>query len=843
MWPYLRYDGANKFRLMSWIWNSSGKMAGKKSEVAMSDTYRVAIIGGGIVGVSTAYHLAERGETDVVVLERAELTSGSTWHAAGNLPHFAGSFNMMKLHRQSKSLYQKLEDRHGDIGMHLTGSLRLAHNPDRMDEFHRAAGMARQNGTEMSVMNVDEIRSKWPWMEVHDLLGGLWDALDGHVDPTSLTNAMAKDARAAGVTIRRNSPVMSIDRAESGRWVLETPNGTVSAEVIMNAAGFRAPEIAAMAGHTIPLSSMEHQYLVTEEIPELVARDDEIPMIRDPDTSYYLRQERKGVIIGPYEHDGVPWAVDGVPTEFGQELLAPDLDRIAEYVADAMERVPMSASAGIKTIINGPITYTPDGLPLVGPVSGIDNYFLNCGSSFGITQGGGCGQYGAEWILDGHTSLDFWELDPRRFGDWASREWVEARCKDIYDNEYAHAYPNEWAGREAGRPVRKIPVSERHEAAGVVFTTGYGWERPAFFAAEGAARDDHFTFRRAHWQTDVAGECKAVRERVGLLDLSGFSKFDVSGPGAEAMLDSIGANRMPRKVGGIVLTHALTPAGGVLSEFSVTRLGDETYYLASAAAAEQHDLDILKAAAPADGSVTIENLTTGWGTLVVAGPQARNLLAKLTGADLSNEGFRWLTGREIDVAGVPVRALRVNYVGELGWELHHRIGDQLALYDALVEAGPEFGLSPFGLRAMDSLRLEKMYRGWRTDLSTEYSLVEAGMDRFVRFGKNVEFTGREALQAHAEKGAPYTLVCLDVDAGDADCISSEPVLDAAGNIVGTTTSGGYAHHLGKSLAMAYLRTDLAIADQTVFVDIVGDRRPALVGLDALYDPANERLRS
>ncbi len=809
----------------------------------MSETYRIAIIGGGIVGVATAYHLAERDETDVVVLERAELTSGSTWHAAGNLPHFAGSFNMMKLHQHSKKLYQRLEDKHGDIGMHLTGSLRLAHNQDRMDEFHRIAGMARQNGTDITVLSVDEIRERFPWLEVHDLLGGLWDELDGHIDPTSVTNAMARDARDAGVTIRRNSPVVSIERADSGRWVLETPSGEVSAEIIMNAAGFRAPEIAAMIGHTIPVSSIEHQYLITEDVPDLVARDDEIAMIRDPDTSYYLRQERKGVIIGPYEHHSVPWALDGVPADFGQELLPPDLDRIAEHVADAMERVPMTADAGIKTIINGPITYTPDGLPLIGPVAGIDNCYLNCGSSFGITQGGGSGLFGAEWILDGHTSLDMWELDPRRFGDWADKAWVEARCKDIYDHEYAHTYPHDWAGRPAGRPVRETPSSDRHKAAGAVFSTAFGWERPAFFAAPGQSREDHFTFRRADWQASVAEECRAVRERVGLLDLSGFAKFDVTGPGAEAMLDSVGANRMPRKDGGIVLTHALTSEGGVLSEFSANRLSVEHYYLVSAAAAELHDLDILRAALPDDGSASIDNITTGWGTFVLAGPEARNLLAELTDADLSNDAFRWLTGKEIDVAGARVRALRVNYVGELGWELHHRIEDQLGLYDAIAEAGRQFGLGSFGLRAMDSLRLEKMYRGWRNDLSTEYSLIEAGMDRFVRFEKNVDFIGREALQKHVDDGPPNTLVLLDIDANGADCIASEPVLDPSGAIVGTTTSGGYAHHLGKSLAIGYVRSDLAEDGAEVALDILGERRRAFVRCDALYDPQNERLRS
>ncbi|HSG93884.1 MAG TPA: FAD-dependent oxidoreductase, partial [Afifellaceae bacterium] len=577
---------------------------------------------------------------------------------------------------------------------------------------------------------------------------GLWDPLDGDIDPTSVTNAMARDARECGVTIRRNAPVMSITRKNSGRWELETPGGTISAEIIVNAAGFRAPEIAAMAGHPIPIASMEHQYLVTEDIPELAARPDKIAMVRDPDTSYYLRHEREGIIIGPYEHDGRLWAVDGVPENFGQELLPPDLDRIADYVADALERVPLAADAGIKTIVNGPITYTPDGLPLIGPVAGIDNCFLNCGSSFGITQGGGSGKFAAEWILDGHTSLDMIELDPRRFADFATPEWVAARCKDIYDNEYAVGYPNEYAMRQAGRPTRTMPAHARHQAAGAQFYSAYGWERPAWFAAQSEAAET-FSFRRTNAFDAIGRECRAVREAAGLLDLSPFAKFDVTGPGAEAFLDAIGGNRMPRRIGGIVLTHALTPEGGILSEFTVTRLGPEHFYVVSAAAAEAHDCDLLRQSLPADGSVRIANITHDYGTLVLAGPRSRDILGRLTAADLSSDAFPWLTSQEIQAAGVSVRALRVNFVGELGWELHHLVADQLAIYDALMQAGAEHGLIPFGMRAMDSLRLEKMYRGWRTDLTTEYSLVEAGMQRFVRFDKNVDFTGREALADQA----------------------------------------------------------------------------------------------
>ncbi len=808
----------------------------------MSDHFRIAIIGGGIVGVATAYHLAKRGEIDVVIAERAELTSGSTWHAAGNLPHFAGSYNLMKLHKYSKDLYRELEVRHGDIGLHLTGSVRLAHSSGRMDEYHRMAALAGQAGIDLTVLTPKAMAERFPWLELHDLHGGLWDPLDGDVDPTSVTNAMARDARDMGVTIKRNAPVTSITRKGSGRWELETPGGIISAEIIVNAAGFRAPEVAAMVGHAVPIVSMEHQYLVTQEIPELVARNDAIAMIRDPDTSYYLRQERHGVIIGPYEHDGKLWAVDGVPDSFGQELLSPDLDRIAEHVADALGRVPLAAEAGIKTIINGPITYTPDGLPLIGPVAGIDNYFLNCGSSFGIVQGGGSGKFAAEWIVDGHTSLDMIELDPRRFGDFATPEWTAARCKDIYDNEYAIGYPNEYAMRQAGRPTRTMAAHARHQAAGAQCYSAFGWERPAWFAATGETAED-FSFRRTNAFDAIARECRAVRETAGLLDLSPFAKFDVTGPGARAYLDAIGGNRMSRKTGGIVLTHALTPNGGILSEFTVTRLGPEHFYLVSAAAAEVHDGDLLRKSLPGDDSVRIKNITQDFGTLVLAGPKSRDILAQLTPADLTSQAFPWLTGQEIVVAGIAVRALRVNFVGELGWELHHPVADQLAIYDALTQAGAAHGLTPFGMRAMDSLRLEKMYRGWRTDLTTEYSLIEAGMGRFVRFDKNVDFSGREALAEQAANGAPHTLVCLEIDAGNADAIALEPVFEEDGNWIGSVATGGYAHCLGKSLALAYVKSEQAVAGLAVAVELLGEMRPAVIHTEPLYDPSNERLRS
>lgn len=808
----------------------------------MKEHAQIVIIGGGIVGVSTAYHLARRGMTDVTLLERTELTSGSTWHAAGNLPHFSGSLNVMKLQQYSKQLYTELERRHGDIGHHVTGALRLAHTAERVDEFHRIAGMAKLAGIDMTIVGPKELAQSHPHIVADGIRAALWDPLDGHIDPSSVTNAMAADARALGVEIRRNEPVRGISRAASGRWQIETEKARLSAKVIVNAAGFRASEIARMIGHPLPIALMEHQYIVTEAIPTLEATDRELCMVRDPDVSYYLRQERKGFIIGPYEHHGKLWATDGVPPAFGQELLAPDLERIEDILAAAMERVPIAANAGIKTVVNGPITYTPDGLPLIGPVHGIDGYYLNCGSSFGIVQGGGSGRFCAEWILDGHPSLDLWELDPRRFGDHATKSWVEAKCKDIYDNEYAAGFPFEFAMRKAGRPAKVVPILDRHLAAGAVLTTTFGWERPAWFAAKDAARDEAHTYRRSNAFASIAAECRAVRERLGLLDLSPFAKFDVVGANAEALIDALGANRAPRKIGSIALTHALTPQGGVLSEFSVTRLGPDHFYLASAAAAQHHDHDLIRTAARSMPGVDVHDVTRDFGTLVLAGPHARDVLSRITNADISNAGFPWLTGKTIEIAGVSVRALRVNFVGELGWELHHPIGDQPKLYDALMAAGQAHGIAPFGLRAMDSLRLEKMYRGWRNDLSPEFTLIESGMERFARLDKTIAFTGRAALEAERARGPKQRLVGLDIAADDCDSISVEPIF-LGNRIVGVTSSGGYAHHLRKSLAIAYIETALAVDGTRVEIDLLGRRHDARVVTSPLYDPDNARLKS
>ncbi len=597
-----------------------------------------------------------------------------------------------------------------------------------------------------------------------------------------------------------------------------------------------------MLGLTIPLANMEHQYLVTDSVAELVAHGKEVPMVRDPDDSYYLRQEGKGFILGPYEHCSKPWAVDGVPASFGQELLAPDLDRIEDIVAMAMERTAITMNAGIKTIVNGPITYTPDGAPLIGPVAGIDGLFLNTGSGFGIVQGGGSGKVCAEWLLHGETEWDLWELDPRRFGGHYTPAQTVDKCVEIYNHEYAAGTPYEYEMRPAARGIKTTPATKRHDAAGAVFFARYGWERAAWYAPAASERREQHSFRRSNWFEPVREECLAARDAVAMLDLTPFSKWEVRGAGARAHLDQVGANRVPRKTGGVALTHALNENGGVCSEFTVTCLADDHFYVVSAAAAEDHDSDVLRAGLPADGSVDIQRCTAQWGCLLLTGPDARAVLASLCDADLGNKAFPWLTAQNLTVAGMSLRALRVSFVGELGWELHHPIEQQGELFDALMQAGAGHGIRPIGLRAMDCLRIEKCYRNWRSDLNTEFTLLEAGMQRFCKLDDERNFRGKRALVAQAADALKRVLVLLDVDSIDAHCIGAEPVL-MDGTIVGITTSGAHGMRCDRSLALAYVAAEHALQGRQLQVDLLGQRLAATVHLEALYDPQNERLRA
>ncbi len=496
----------------------------------MKNKTDVLVIGGGIAGVSTLYHLTQMGWTDVMLTEKIELTSGSTWHAAGNLPHFSNSYNILKLQQYSIDLYSRLEELTGQsVDHHQTGAVRLAHTQDRMDEFERVVAMSDLAGLDLEMISLERLKELYPFLNTDGLLGAMWDPADGHIDPTSVTNAMAAGARAGGATIVRNNPVEAIEQQDDGRWLVTTPQGVIDAGIIVNAAGFRGNEVAAMVGHQLPMISMEHQFIVTDNLEELEQRDTMLPMLRDPDVSYYLRQEGKGFILGPYEKGGIPWATDGVPAAFGQELLQPSLDRIEDILCTAMEQVEIVAQAGIKTVVNGPITYTPDGHPLIGPVHGYDNYFVCTGFNFGIVQGGGAGYFMAQWIVDGHPELELFELDPRRFGDYADHDFSIAKATEVYANEYQLGYPNEYAMRPAVRGKKKSPIYETQKSKNAVFGAYYGWERPSWYAPEGMEPIENHSFRRGNWFELVAAECKHVQEKVGILDLSPFTKFEISG--------------------------------------------------------------------------------------------------------------------------------------------------------------------------------------------------------------------------------------------------------------------------------------------------------------------------
>ena len=804
---------------------------------------RAVVIGGGIVGCSVLYHLAKMGWSDAVLVEKADLTHGSTWHAAGLLPLFNMSYAVGQLHKYSIDLYQRLETETGQaVGFHQTGNLRLATNPERMDEYRKYCGTANTIGVPFEMIGPGEIAALWPLCETKGLVGALFHPHDGHVAPADVTQALAIGARAAGAEINRATEVTAITQAANGEWTVTTSQGDIVCEVVVTATGAWAREIAAMVGLDLPAIPVEHQYLVTEEVPELQERKaaglPELPVLRESDASYYLREEREGLILGPYEVGAPAWAVEGVPAGFGQELLAPDMGRLQPHIEAAIARVPMLGRAGIKECVNGPIPYTPDGNPLIGPAYGLRNFYLCEGFSFGITAAGGAGKVLAEWIVEGEPSIDLWGVDSRRFGAYANRRYAELKNVEAYENVFTIHYPDE--ERPAARPAKTSPCHQRLAARGAVWGQRYGWERPNWFAPEGIAAKDACSFRRTNYFGPVGDECRAMRERSGLIDITSFAKFEVSGPGAEAALDRLVANTLPARVGGIKLAHALTQTGGVRSEFTITRLGAERFYLVSSGAAERFDHDLLCKRLAGKG-VRIENLTTSHGVLVVAGPEAREVLAPLVGGDFSNAAFPWLCARDITLGLAPVRALRVNFVGELGWELHHPIEYQNHLFDCVMAAGEARGMALVGMRAMDALRIEKSYRMWGLDLTREYTAWEAGLDRFVNLDKG-EFAGREALVEQRRAGVPQRFVTLEVEAEDADPLGNEPICQGE-RMVGRATSGAYGHSIGSSLALAYVEAAVAEPGAVLEIEILGTRRGATVIPESPHDPENQRLRA
>jgi dimethylglycine dehydrogenase len=793
------------------------------------------------MGVGLLYHLAEEGCTESLLIEKGELTSGSTWHAAGQCPSLVGNYNLAKIHAYSNDLYPRLEAMTGQyVSWHASGGIRLAREKDDLDWFRYLHGVSKSVGFEMEIIGPAEIGRMVPWLDLDGVIAGAHTTGDGHADPSGLTNAMARAATNMGAKIERHNRVIDINLLASGEWEVVTEKGNVIAEVVVNAGGCFARQISQMVGSDMPLVNMEHHYVITGNVNEFVARDEEIPVIRDPRASAYIRQEQKCGLIGIYEGEAMTeaWAPQGYPPwESDSELFPDDLERLMPWLGRAMERLPILEDAGIKRIVNGAIPHPPDGPPYLGPVAGLKNFWLCCGSSFGIAQGAGCGKYLAQWMLYGDAEINMTGFDPRRLGVFADSDY--ARAKGFQDYRLTYATPLPGEELPAGRPQRTSPLYAQLKAKGGVFTETFGWERPKWYSPDGRA--EHYSYRRNNVFDVVRDECMAVRQRVGILDLSGFAKYDVTGADAETFLNRLCANRMPSRDGGIVLAHILSKNGRILGEVTITRLTADRYYLLSAAGAELRDLDHLVQGRLQSEDVTVSNVTDDRGVLVLAGPKARDVLGKLTAADIGNDAFRWLSGREITVAGVDLRALRVNYVGELGWELHPAMEDLPGLYDAIWEAGADFGIADFGLYAVNSLRIEKAYRGWGAELTNEVTMIDADMQRFLKLDKDT-FTGKAATLAQQNTERTLQLIYFEVDTTDSDVRGNEPIF-LGDNCVGLTTSGGYGHFVGKSLGFGYVTPELAAAGTELDIALMEQRCRARVLPEPAYDPANERLRA
>ena len=811
-------------------------------------TARVVIIGGGVVGVSTLYHLAKKGWTDCVLLEKNELTAGSTWHAAGNCPSFSTSWAVMNMQRYSLELYKGLaEEVDYPMNYHVTGSIRLAHSKERMQEFARAMGMANYQGLNLKLITPDEAQEMYPFLETHDLEGTLYDPDDGDIDPAQLTQALAKGARQMGAKIERFCSATGVTQHPNGTWTVHTEKGDIDCEKVVNAGGYYAQRIGEWfkpyGGRAVPMVTMSHQYFLTDEIPELKAWSEanggKVPLLRDVDSSYYLRQDKNGLNLGPYENNcKAHWVTpdDPQPDDFSFQLYPDDLERLEWYIEDAMARVPLLGTAGVGRVINGPIPYAPDGLPLIGPMPGVKNAFEACVFTFGITQGGGAGKVAAEWIIDGQTEWDMWAVDPRRYTDYTDQDYCHQKAMEIYGHEYGMHFPHKmWP---AGRNKKLSPVHDKVIALGGQMGAYNGWERANWFAKDGDDTSLEATEtwdRSGPWQPRVKEECEAVRDGVGVLDLPGFSRFNLSGDGAAEWLRGRITGALP-KVGRMNLAYFADDRGRILTEMSVMRHEDDAFTLITAASAQWHDFEVLNNALPA--GLTLTDHTTEYSTLIVTGPKARDLFESL-GAE-ADMTAGWLSHQAAKVAGVECALARVSFAGELGWEIHAANANMPALYDAVLGAGAV----PFGMFALNALRLEKGYRAWKGDLSTDYSMLEGGLDRFIKFDKPQEFPGKAALLAEKQAGVAKRFVTLTLDnPGPADAPYMSTIW-LGDEVAGETTSGGWGYRVDKSIALGMVRADAAVPGTKVAVDIYGERYDATIAEDQpLWDPQNERIRA
>jgi dimethylglycine dehydrogenase len=805
----------------------------------MESHARVVVIGGGVVGCSIIYHLAKLGWKDVVLLERKELTSGSSWHAAGIIHTINADSNIARLQGYTIKLYEELEKLTGQsCGIHRPGGIYLAATPERLDYLKQERAKARYMGLETDFISLEQARDLNPLIDPTQYLGALFEPVDGHVDPASVTHAYAKGARHYGAKIHRETPVIETTARRDGGWDVVTPKGTIRADIVVNAAGLWAREVGRLAGINLPVQPMEHHYLISEMIPEIRDHGKEVAVTVDYEGNAYTRQEHQGVLFGTYEANCKPWAVAGTPLDFGNELLQDDLARISERLELAFERMPALGRAGIKKVINGPFTFGPDGNPLIGPVPGLRNYWTAVGVMAGFCQGGGVGLCMAEWMIGGEPSIDVWGMDVARFGAFATRDWGTIKSAENYSRRFILTYPNETL--PAGRKQKTTALYDRLIARGAVMGVSYGLEHALWFAGSPEKAQETPTFRRSNAFAHVAAEVRAVREGVGMIEIANYAKHEVSGSGAEAFLDRMLANRLPRE-GRLALTPMLTPKGKLYGDLTVAQLGPDRFCLFGSSAVQNMHRRWFEMHLPEAG-VTYRNCTDDLQGIAIAGPRSRELLSRLTRDDVSNAAFKFLDIRDSVVADVPVLIARVSFTGELGYEIYCAPQYQLRLFEGVEEQGRDLGLKLFGGRALMSMRLEKNWGVWTMDFRPDFTAAEAGLDAFMAYNKQADFIGKAAALKEKAAGPKRHLVTMTVETSDIDCIADEPIFHA-GKCVGYVTSGDYAHWVKKSMALGYVPAGLAADGTRLEIELLGQFYPAQVQGKPLYDPHGRRMRS
>ena len=805
----------------------------------MKSTYRVVVIGGGVGGASVLYHLAKFGWKDVALLERDDLTSGTTWHSAAQVTEFGTVQTMVGLKHYSTQLYSELnDDPDFPMGYHKgDGGIRLAHTESDLDGYRHFVGMAKGMGVEYEILDPAECARRHPLLNVEGLTGGLWDPVDGDIDPSNLTRGLCHAAKKLGAEVYIKTPVTDLTQKDNHEWIVHTPNGDIECEFIVNACGYRVNEVGKMYGFEHPVISMEHQYMITTEIPEIMEFGKRIPLIRDPGDDFYCRQEHNGLLLGIYEQGCKTWGMQGIPGDFTNALITEDMDRLLDNFDRVVQRMPPLGNTGIVTMVNGPITYSANGLPLIGKIPGVRNAYSCIGLRAGIGEGGGLGKILAEIMIYGESEWDSWILDPRQYTAFATTHYTALKAIEEYQNEFVFHRPHEF--RPAGRPAKTTPLYHPFLQKGGFFGPINGWERVMYFNDPKNPIEHVPSFRFSTWHDLVGEEVRAVRERAGITEISGFSRFEVFGPGAAEWLNRLNTNKLP-KVGRTALAYFCRENGHLYTEATINRISEDRFMLLHAAPAEWHDWQYLEELLPTDGSVTMTNQTGSHTALHLAGPMSQKILQKVTLDDVSNKAFPWLSTRNITIGFARVQAIRVTFTGELGYELHFPVEYSQSVYDRLVEAGEAFGMVHFGLFATESMRLEKGYLAWKQEIMSEVTPLEAGLGRFVRFDKG-DFIGRDALLAQKEAGLPKTLVTMIVENDIAPAHEGDPVY-SGDDLIGVVTSGGYGHTIGKNIAMAYVDTPYSEVDTMLEIEIIGQRSPAEIVASPIFDPKHERPR-